>query len=280
MMLRMRRRQRLVSAVGLVVLVTLLVAYTEHAFAHPPDDLCAADPTGCRSGIPRRDAPKPPAGEPVDIMHPASSAPNTASAPANERSTFDTAVLYLRLGYTHILPLGLDHILFVLALFLASASLRPLLIQITSFTVAHTITLALATLGIVQAPPSVIEPLIALSIALVAIENLFFSEITRWRPFIVFGFGLCHGLGFASALTALGLPRSQFFPALISFNVGVEVGQLSVVALAFVPAYLLRRLLKAEGRERLYRPIAVIPLSLLIGAIGAVWAYQRAFSGS
>lgn len=202
--------------------------------------------------------------------------PAAAQTPGPERSTLDTVLLYLKLGYTHILPLGLDHILFVLALLLASTRARPLLIQITAFTVAHTLTLALAMAGIVQAPAHIIEPLIALSIALVAVENLFFVDMTRWRPLIVFAFGLCHGLGFASVLMDLGLPPGQFVTGLLSFNVGVEVGQLSVVALAYVPAFLLRRLLKAEGVERLYRPIAVVPLSLIIAATGITWACQRA----
>lgn len=167
----------------------------------------------------------------------------------------------------------------MLALFLASTRLRPLLIQITAFTVAHTLTLALAITGLVQAPGHIIEPLIALSIVFVAVENIYFADMTRWRPLIVFAFGLFHGLGFASVLMDLGLPHGQFLTGLIAFNVGVEVGQLSVVVLAFVPAFLLRRLLRKEGVERLYRPIAVVPLSLVIAATGLFWAYQRTLGG-
>lgn len=194
-----------------------------------------------------------------------------------QRTVLETIGLYLRLGFLHILPRGLDHILFVLALFLASTRLRPLLIQITTFTAAHTLTLALAASGLVTAPADLVEPLIALSIAFVAIENIFFKDMTRWRPFVVFAFGLFHGLGFASVLVELGLPRAHFATALVSFNVGVEVGQLTVVALALAPALMLRRLLARERVPHLYRPIAVIPSSIAIAVAGVVWASERAF---
>lgn len=224
-------------------------------------------------------APTPPPEQPTTHSTPEPAptdepTPTTETA-APERSTAATGLLYLRLGYAHILPLGLDHILFVLALFLASTRLRPLLVQITAFTVAHTITLALAITGLVQAPAHIIEPLIALSIVFVAVENLYFDDMTRSRPFIVFAFGLFHGLGFASVLTELGLPSGQYVTALIAFNVGVEAGQLSVVALAFVPSFLLLRLLRKEDVERLYRPIAVVPASLVIAAVGLFWTVQR-----
>ncbi|MEM6294815.1 MAG: HupE/UreJ family protein [Myxococcota bacterium] len=229
--------------------------------------------------------PAPPEPSPLDEPPPEQPTTNPpaetseASAAPLERSTFATAILYMRLGYTHILPLGLDHILFVLGLFLASTRVRPLLLQITAFTVAHTSTLALAIAGLVEAPADIIEPLIALSIVFVAVENIYFEEMTRWRPFVVFLFGLFHGLGFASVLTELGLPSGHFATALISFNVGFEAGQLSVVAMAAVPAVLLYRRLKEEKVERLYRPIAVVPLSLVIAAIGLYWTFERTVGG-
>lgn len=194
-----------------------------------------------------------------------------------ERSAWDTAKLYLKLGFQHILPLGIDHILFVLALFLASTKIKPLLIQVTAFTVAHTLTLGLAMLGWVTLPSAIVEPLIALSIAFVAIENYFFKEMTAWRPFVVFGFGLFHGLGFASVLTELGLPDNQFINALLSFNVGVELGQLSVIVMALLPALMLRKILQMKKAEHLYRSIVVIPFSIAIAAIGLFWAFQRVF---
>ena len=141
---------------------------------------------------------------------------------------------YLRLGFWHIIPEGLDHILFVVGLFLLSAKLKPLLLQVTAFTVAHTVSLALSTYGVVGLSPSIVEPLIALSIAYVAIENLATRELTPWRPAVVFLFGLLHGLGFAGVLGEIGIPEPDFLVALLSFNVGVEAGQLAVLALALV----------------------------------------------
>ena len=136
------------------------------------------------------------------------------------------------LGYTHILPKGLDHILFVLGLFLLSVRLRPILIQVTTFTIAHSITLGLTMYGIVSLPSRLVESLIALSIAYVAIENLMTSELKPWRLALVFLFGMLHGMGFAGVLSDLGLPRGAFLTALLSFNLGVEAGQLTVIALA------------------------------------------------
>lgn len=148
-----------------------------------------------------------------------------------------TFLAYIPVGFDHIVPLGLDHILFVLGLFFLSTRLRPLLWQVSAFTLAHTITLALAGLGWVSVPGSIVEPLIALSIVYVAFENIFTDGLSRWRPFIIFGFGLLHGLGFASVLAEFGLPENAFVPALIGFNVGVEFGQLAVIAVAFICVY-------------------------------------------
>ena len=177
---------------------------------------------------------------------------------------------YTILGFEHILPKGLDHILFVLGLFLLSTRFRPLLWQITAFTVAHSVTLALSMFEIVSLPSRLVESLIALSIAYVAVENVLTSELKPWRPAVVFAFGLLHGMGFAGVLRELGLPRDHFVPALIAFNVGVELGQLSVVALAFL----------FVGRflgQPWYRKAIVIPASLAIAAVGLYWAVQRAF---
>ncbi len=184
----------------------------------------------------------------------------------------DVAARYLLLGFLHILPKGLDHILFVLGLFLLSARWRPLLWQVTAFTAAHTISLALATFGVVELPSRVVEPLIALSIAYVAIENTLTQELKPWRPFVVFAFGLLHGLGFAGVLAELGLPQGEAVAALLSFNVGVELGQLAVLAAAFV-------LLGAFRDRPWYRRRVVIPLSLAIAAVGIYWAITRAMGG-
>lgn len=175
---------------------------------------------------------------------------------------------YLWLGYTHILPKGLDHILFVIGLFLLSPRLAPLLLQVTAFTVAHSITLALAIYGIVALPARVVEPLIALSIAYVAVENVVTRELKPWRLGLVFGFGLLHGLGFAGVLQDLGLPRGEFVTALITFNLGVEAGQLTVLAAALaVTAPFVRR--------EWYRRRVVVPASVAIGAVGVYWTIAR-----
>lgn len=180
---------------------------------------------------------------------------------------------YLALGFWHIVPEGLDHILFVLGLFLLAARWRPLLGQVTAFTVAHTVTLALATYGVVQLPSHIVEPLIALSIAYVAVENLFTRELKPLRVVLVFAFGLLHGLGFAGVLESLGLPQQEKAAALLSFNIGVEIGQLAVIAAAF--------LLVGWFRDRpWYRKRIVIPASLLIAAAGLYWALSRTFGGA
>jgi hydrogenase/urease accessory protein HupE len=178
------------------------------------------------------------------------------------------AAQYLSLGYQHILPRGLDHMLFVLGLFLLSAQWRPILAQVTTFTVAHSITLGLSMRDVVSLPAAIVEPLIALSIAYVAIENLITAELKRWRVALVFAFGLLHGMGFAGVLKELGLPRSEFLTALLSFNLGVEGGQLSVIAAAAICVGWYRR-------RDWYRSWIVVPASLAIACVGAYWTVAR-----
>lgn len=186
---------------------------------------------------------------------------------------FEIAAQYLQLGFLHIVPEGLDHILFVLGLFLLTTRLKPLLVQVTAFTVAHSVTLGLTMYGVVSLPERVIEPLIALSVAYVAIENMATSKLTPWRPAVVFGFGLLHGMGFAGVLTDLNLPREQIVPALISFNVGIELAQLTVIGLAYVAVAM-------WWRDRWwYRGRVVIPASAAIAAIGLFWTVQRIVEG-
>ncbi len=178
---------------------------------------------------------------------------------------------YVHLGFRHILPEGLDHILFVLGLFLFSTRLRPLLVQVTAFTVAHSITLGLSLYGVVRLPPGVVEPLIALSIVFVAVENIRTTELHASRTLVVFGFGLMHGLGFATALIDLGLPRRDFLTALVGFNAGVELGQLTVVAIAAATLGWLRHW---SG----YRRMVVWPLSGGIALVAMFWTMQRLVS--
>ena len=172
--------------------------------------------------------------------------------------------IFIKAGFEHIIPQGLDHILFVLGLFFSTLKLRSLILQVTAFTFAHSITLALAALGFVNLQLSVVEPLIFLSIVWVAFENTFFKKTTKWRPLVVFTFGLLHGLGFATLLTQYGLPKDNFISLLLAFNVGVEFGQFAVLLAAFILIRLIY--LKTEYKNQLK-----IPASILIGCTGLFW---------
>lgn len=183
----------------------------------------------------------------------------------------DAAILYLELGYTHILPLGLDHILFVLSLYLLSPKLKPVLYQATAFTVAHSVTLGLSMYHVIKPPANIVEPVIALSIMYVALENIFSPKLKKSRIGIVFLFGLVHGMGFASALGQLGLPQNSYLTSILMFNLGVEFGQLTVI----ISAYLLFG--KWFGNKPWYRKGIVIPLSVIIAIIAAFWTVQRLF---
>jgi hypothetical protein len=184
-------------------------------------------------------------------------------------STTGAAWVYLKLGYHHILPLGMDHILFVFSLFLLSPNLKPLLWQATAFTVAHSITLGLAMYQIVRAPAGIVEPLISLSILYVALENIFSPRLKPSRIGIVFLFGLVHGMGFAGALGQLGLPTNAYLLSLVMFNAGVELGQLTII----ITAYFL--LAKWFGQRPWYRNRIVIPLSASIAVMAAIWTVER-----
>lgn len=176
---------------------------------------------------------------------------------------------YIRVGFDHIVPQGLDHILFVLGLFFFSLRMGALLWQVTAFTLAHTVTLALGALDIIRLSPDIVEPIIAASIVYVGIENLFLRKLPPWRPFVIFGFGLLHGLGFASVLQEFGLGNDHFVPKLIGFNVGVEVGQLAVIAAAWLTLALF------FGRFGWYHRRIAAPVSVAIALIAAFWVLER-----
>jgi hypothetical protein len=178
---------------------------------------------------------------------------------------------YLKLGMLHIVPFGTDHILFVAGLCLLNQKIKPMLWQATAFTVAHSITLALSMKNIVVAPPAIVEPIIALSIFFIAIENLITSELKPWRIALVFGFGLVHGLGFASALNEIGLPGNNFLLSIAAFNIGVELAQIGVICAVFL------LLIVPFGREYWYRRCVVYPFSILIAAVALYWTVQRVF---
>ena len=179
--------------------------------------------------------------------------------------------IYLQLGFTHIIPLGFDHILFVLSLYLLNPKLKPILWQATAFTVAHTITLGLAMYQIIKPPASIVEPVIALSIVYVALENIFSPRLKVSRIGVVFLFGLVHGMGFASALTQLGLPQNSYLSSLLMFNLGVELGQITVILAAFFLIGL------PFNNKPFYRKKIVIPLSIIIAVIAAYWTVERFF---
>lgn len=184
-------------------------------------------------------------------------------------SKTEAAFLYLKLGYQHILPLGLDHILFILSLYLLNPKLKSILWQATAFTIAHTVTLGLAMNNVISIHPSVIEPIIAMSIVYVAIENIYTHKLKSSRIGIVFLFGLIHGLGFANALSGLGLPQNAYLSSLIMFNIGVELGQTTVILAAF---FLFG---KWFSKERYYRNRIVIPLSVMIAVVAGYWTVER-----
>lgn len=255
---------------ALAALVVFSLGSAPSGSAHPEDEFCTydggIDPALCNAlqDMDRKATPR--SGETTYTQ---------TDTIDFDRPLLETFGLYIKIGVQHILPTGLDHILFVLALFFTAAGLRPLLIQISAFTVAHTLTLMLAATGVISPPASVVEPLIALTIAFVAFENVVFKNMQRWRPLIVVLFGLIHGMGFAGFFGSLNLPNEQFWSALAGFNVGVEIGQLSVILLAALCLYPVASRLSKDA----YRTYIAVPASLLIALIGAFWTVERVLIG-
>lgn len=244
-------------AVLLCVLAVLFMCLP--GFSHPEDELCGPDggmdPELCRA---------------LTELDQATSAAVTTDQLLVDtgRTLIGNASFFLKAGVDHILPGGLDHILFVLALFFAVRRFGPLLLQISLFTLAHSASLAMASLGWVNIPASIVEPLIAASIAFVAIENIAIQKLKWWRMLIIFGFGLLHGLGFAGFFMDQSLPEGFFWSSLIGFNIGVELGQISVVLVAGL-------LFGWFFKHSWYRRIVAIPASLIIAFISAYWAIER-----
>jgi hypothetical protein len=253
------------------IAISLLLLCSSSALGHPEDELC----------VPGQDGMDPALCAALAEMNSAEGDLKQSEMlpilddEGNERDFFSTAGLYIRIGIGHILPDGADHIFFVLAIFLASVRLKALVWQISAFTVAHTATLGLAASGVITPSSSVVEPLIAFTIAFVAIENLIFKDMTKWRPVVVFGFGLIHGLGFAGFFGELGLPPGQFWSALIGFNVGVEIGQLSVILVAALLGMAVRKWLRDPTGLLRYRSWIARPGSLLISLTGLWWGITR-----
>ncbi len=197
------------------------------------------------------------------------SEPLSISEIVAKKPLYKTIANYIELGFKHILPKGTDHILFILGLFLFSTAWRPLLWQITMFTIAHTITLGLAMNGIFDLPARLVQPLIALSIVYVGIENVFNKSLKKSRLVLVFAFGLLHGLGFANMLADFGMPEDAFATALISFNVGVELGQLTILLCAFLLIGLW------FGKRQWYKKLVINPASIAIALIAFYWFLDR-----
>ncbi len=189
-----------------------------------------------------------------------------ADAPTN-----DVVWFYLKLGFIHIIPEGFDHILFVIGLCLLSTKVKSILWQATAFTVAHSITLALSMRSIIVLPSGLVEPIIALSIMFVAVENLLLKELKPWRVLVVFLFGLIHGMGFASSLNEIGLPPGKFYTSIISFNVGVELGQIAIILAVF------SLLIIPFKNKQWYRKGIVFPISIVIAFIALFWTIQRLY---
>ena len=187
----------------------------------------------------------------------------------SDDSAWQSVLRLVPTGFTHIVPGGLDHVLFMIGLFLMASTRRALVLQVSAFTVAHSMTLALGVFGAVSISPRIVEPLIAASIAFIALENLFAPSVTRWRLFVVFVFGLLHGLGFAGAMTDLGLSGEHLAASLVGFNIGVELGQLSVIVAAALIVRALRLSIDAE------RQFVLRPVSAAIALTGLFWAIER-----
>lgn len=176
---------------------------------------------------------------------------------------------WIRSGFSHVLPLGLDHMLFIFGLFLMVLKWRPLLSQSLLFTLSHSATLALSVLGWIHLDPKLVEILIAFSIAFIGVENLFAHKVGKLRYMLVFCFGLVHGMGFARVMVdkVKGIPRDQLIHPLFGFNIGVELAQITVLVISFLLFALIRK------RTRL----AQISGSVVVALAGTGWMIQRIF---
>jgi hydrogenase/urease accessory protein HupE len=193
---------------------------------------------------------------------------------AGKTGFWHNAWSFIGLGVEHIL-LGFDHVLFVLALLLSFVSLRNTLKSVTAFTLAHSVTLILAGTGIVVLTPRIVEPIIALSIAFVAIGTVFLRRYALFRSVetkagMIFLFGLFHGLGFAGLLQDFSIPEGRFLSSLLFFNVGIEIGQLLIIIVLLPIIYLFR--------SKAWYPLAIKIIAVMISAVALIWFIERVFS--
>ena len=185
-------------------------------------------------------------------------------------SNFKNFSNFFVLGIQHIIPKGLDHILFIFGLFLFSLSIKKLITQITLFTIAHSITLIFVSLSLININPQIVEPIIALSIVYVGIENIFKNYIKEYfRYTVILFFGLLHGLGFALVLSDIGYRSSTLFLNLISFNIGIEVAQISIILFLYIFIGM------KFSTNKYYRKVFQIPSSILVALIGLYWFFER-----
>jgi hydrogenase/urease accessory protein HupE len=182
-----------------------------------------------------------------------------------------SAMSWILSGFHHVIPLGLDHMLFIIGLFLMVPKWKPLLKQSLMFTLAHSVTLVLSILGFISLPSKLVEILIAFSIAFIGVENLVSKKVGNLRLALVLAFGLIHGMGFASVLAEKleGLPRERLTVPLVSFNVGVELAQITVLCVAFLVLWPLR---KWENKVQVLG-------SILVTCAGLGWMIERIFLG-
>ena len=179
---------------------------------------------------------------------------------------------YTWLGFTHVIPLGFDHILFIVSICLLSSDLRSILIHCTVFTLAHSISLALSVYNLVILDSKIIEPLIACSILFTSIENIVKDEASKFRLPIIFIFGLIHGMGFAIALKEMGVSENYFFSTFLFFNIGVELGQILVILTMYF------FIIKLLNKKLWYKERIVYPVSALTGCVALYWTIERLFS--
>ncbi|MEO7889742.1 MAG: HupE/UreJ family protein [Vicinamibacterales bacterium] len=211
-----------------------------------------------------------PPGQP-DVLYWLDGAESTPPVPLQNAASAASIAQGIALGFTHIVPRGIDHMLFVAGLALLGTRRRHLLLLVTTFTVAHSLTLALSVLHLVSLPARIVEPLIALSIAYVGFEHFIGVRSQAIRMAVIFVFGLLHGLGFAEALAGLHLSAAALASAVLAFNVGVEAGQLTVLAATLLVLALLR------SQPVTHRWPVTRLASAAVGACGLVWCVERIF---
>lgn len=178
-------------------------------------------------------------------------------------------IKYLLLGITHVIPLGYDHILFIISLYLLDSNIKSAIIQCSIFTLAHSISLGLTAYGIIVPKNYWVESIIALSIVYTSIENILKTKLSNWRLIIIFCFGLIHGMGFAKALLDAGISQNYFIQSLLGFNLGVEIGQILVIIITYI--FLVRNFAKKAW----YQTKVVYPISSFIACLALFWAIIR-----